>query len=73
VLILSPYHPKTFNAMEKNRPEFLQLEKTFRDIAAQTGVEIIGSYNPNIAQCDKGEFFDGMHPKASCMLKILKP
>jgi hypothetical protein len=35
-------------------------------------LELDGSFSPEIAGCAEGEFFDGMHPRASCMEHILK-
>lgn len=71
VLILSPYHPKLFLRMKQEVPYILEIEKTFKEIAKLTGVKIIGSYNPITCGCTFEDFYDGMHPKESCMNKIL--
>lgn len=70
-LILSPYHPKAFREIQLNRLNFIEIEKTFRDISRRTKVNIIGSYNPKLSNCAAEEFYDGMHPRESCMTKIL--
>jgi hypothetical protein len=37
------------------------------------GVKVIGSYNPVQVGCDVTDFYDGMHPTASGMKKVLEP
>ena len=69
-LILSPYHPEIYSLMRSQKPIFLEIENKFRDFADQNNIEIIGSYDPNTFGCQSDEFFDGMHPKSSCMGKI---
>ena len=71
VLLLAPYHPDLFLRMQKERPIFLELEQKFRDIAFQQEIQIIGSYDPNIVGCTSDEFYDAMHPKESCMQKVV--
>lgn len=71
VLVLAPYHPRLYRFMQAQRPEFLSLERSFRDIAKQSGVEIVGSYDPGKVSCTADEFYDGMHPRPSCMRKVL--
>lgn len=70
-LILSPYHPKVYKAMQEKNMVYLQIEQMYKDIATRTGVHIVGSYNPAQVGCSKFEFYDGMHPKESCMKKLL--
>ncbi len=70
-LILSPYHPKAYTAMQQKNLVYLQIEQMFRDIAIRTGVQIVGSYDPTQIGCNEMEFYDGMHPKGSCLKKVL--
>jgi len=70
--ILSPYHPKVYSFMKSERPIFLELEKRFRQIASDSNVSIIGSYDPHMVGCFANEFYDGMHPDEDCMFKILQ-
>lgn len=72
VLVLSPYHPYLYEEMRLQKPIFLQIEKNFRDFAKLHNVKIIGSYNPKIVGCTSVDFYDGMHPKDTCMKKVLK-
>jgi peptidoglycan/LPS O-acetylase OafA/YrhL len=71
VLVLAPYHPKLFEFMKNHRREFLDIEKQFRDLSYRLGVHIVGSYDPSRVGCKSEEFYDGMHPKDSCMKKVL--
>ena len=71
VLVLSPYHPKLFEIMQRERPEFVQIEGEFRRIAEMMEVPIIGSYDGAEAGCNSVDFYDGMHPRERCMRKIV--
>lgn len=69
-LILSPYHPDMYARMDSQKPIFLEIEKWFRQFSKEHNIEIIGSYDPVQIGCDENEFYDGMHPKPSCMAKV---
>jgi hypothetical protein len=70
-LVLSPYHPDLYLRMEKEKPIFLKIEEDFRQIALDNDTNVLGSYNPLVVGCTAVEFYDGMHPKGSCMTKVL--
>ena len=38
--------------------------------AYKNKIQIIGSYDGGFVGCDGNEFFDGMHPKNSCIMKL---
>jgi peptidoglycan/LPS O-acetylase OafA/YrhL len=69
-LVLSPYHPDVFALMEKKKPIFLDIENWFRRFAQDNKIEVVGSYDATSVGCKRGEFYDGMHPKSSCMQKL---
>jgi peptidoglycan/LPS O-acetylase OafA/YrhL len=69
-LVLSPYHPQLYDLMRLEDRKFLEIESIFREIAALSGATVIGSYDPVRCGCSSEEFYDGMHPKDSCMEKI---
>ncbi len=71
-LILSPYHPGLFKMMETDKPIFLEIENNYKAFAAKNDIEIIGSYNGKDLGCKNDEFYDGQHPKSSCMHKVFK-
>ena len=33
-------------------------------------ITIVGSYDPSKLGCEDKDFYDGLHPKSSCMKKI---
>lgn len=72
LLVLSPYHPAVYALMEKERPEFLAIENSFVEMGRRQGVKVVGSYNPAAVGCSAADFYDGMHPKDSCMKKVLR-
>jgi len=71
VIVLSPYHPDLFQRIKREKPEFLKVENAYRKIASDMNIPIVGSYDGALVGCDATEFYDGMHPKESCMKKAL--
>lgn len=69
-LVLSPYHPDLFKMMKLDKPIFLDIENWFKKFGKKNNINVIGSYNPATINCQKEEFYDGMHPKISCMKKL---
>jgi hypothetical protein len=72
ILVLSPYHPKLYNFMKSEDQKFISIENDFRNLSHKLDVKIIGSYDPEKVGCDSTEFFDAMHPKDSCMNKVIQ-
>ena len=71
ILVLTPYEQDSYNITVKYNPRYLEMENKFLDLAQKNNVQIVGSYNPNLFNCEKSEFYDYRHPKDSCMEKIL--
>ena len=69
-LVLPPYHPQLYQLMKTQKPIFLEIESWYRDFAEENELHIIGSYDGELAGCSENEFYDGMHPKNSCMNKL---
>ena len=69
-LVLSPYHPQLYQLMEAEKHIFLELESWYRDFAVENEIQIVGSYNGGLVGCNGDEFYDEMHPKNSCMIKL---
>jgi hypothetical protein len=70
-LVLSPYHPALYKKIKNEKNMFLFAEKIFYTLAKEKSIQIIGSYNPNNCGCSENDFFDGMHPKDSCINNII--
>ena len=69
-LILAPYHPELYKLMEQNKPIFVAIENKFREIALDHEIKIIGSYDGGKFGCKEEDFYDGIHPKASCINRL---
>jgi peptidoglycan/LPS O-acetylase OafA/YrhL len=72
VLVLVPYHPNLYSLMKNKNHKVIQMEAFFKEISAKHSVEIIGSYDPDAVGCKESEFFDGLHPKDTCMARLFK-
>ena len=70
-MLLTPYHPAAYDEILKNASVIIEMEKELRLIAKSKNIRIIGSYNPDRYDCQGPEFYDGAHPKDSCMKKII--
>ena len=69
--VLSPYHPKLYDLMKNKNQKFLEIEEEYRRLSKKIGITLLGSYDPQRVGCNANEFYDGMHPKAGCMKKVL--
>lgn len=72
ILVLSPFHPNVYDAMKINYREYLEIEDDFRSQASSVGIQVVGSFNPYPFNCSKSDFYDGMHPKRNCMVKVFE-
>lgn len=70
VIFLPPYHPKAYSLVIANVPLVKDVESYLRNLSQKESIELVGSYDPSKADCSQEEFFDGMHPKDSCVKKI---
>lgn len=70
ILVLSPYHLPSYELTIASKPFYLDLENKFKKLSEEIDIKIIGSYNPLKIPCNQNEFYDAMHPKDSCMIKI---
>jgi len=72
VLVLTPYYEPSFKLTINEMPVYLDIEKKFMKLASKHKIKIVGSYDPKLADCEIGEFYDSMHPKDDCMKKLIK-
>lgn len=75
VIFLAPYHPDAYSILV--RPEgpyrrVVDAETRVRSLAFAQAVPVLGSYNPAAAQCGREEFFDSMHARPACIVRILR-
>ena len=71
VLVLSPYHPSSYELTIKSMPYYLDMEKKFRQLANKYEIQILGSYDAKLSNCEEKEFLDYFHPDKACMKKIV--
>ena len=75
VILLSPYHPLTYDYVTEHADEFkgfLQTEPAVRKLASKHDIKVFGSYNPhNIPGVTEEDFYDGLHPSSDCLRKII--
>jgi hypothetical protein len=79
ILVLPPYHPTHYNQALKTQAKcrgsnskLLESEIEIRELAKRKKIRIIGSFDPEINDCKKDDFIDWIHPKESCMKKVLR-
>lgn len=72
ILVLSPYHSESYALTLKKIPHYQDVEKKFTRLAKEKSIKLIGSYSMEKTECEDDEFYNGDHPKSSCMTKIFK-
>lgn len=71
VLLMTPYHQNVWKlATSPNVGVMIATENIVRKMGIEIGVPVVGSYRPEVVGCTPDEFYDFMHPKASCVAKI---
>jgi peptidoglycan/LPS O-acetylase OafA/YrhL len=70
ILVFSPFHPVLFQKLSQD-PNFIYSQNRFIQLAKNKSISIIGSYNPEKCGCTISDFYDGMHPKDSCINNII--
>ena len=71
VIVLLPFHPASFKRLMEQFSIINNVELELRKFAADNGLQLIGSYNPGEVGCNKFGFWDGLHPKKSCVSKMI--
>ncbi len=73
VILLPPYHPVTYQRFQQSsRYRIVEtVETVLREWAVSEGIQVVGSYDPSRCGCSEEAFLDGMHPKPSCLRKII--
>ena len=69
-LLLSPYHPEFRAFAQEDYLVFSTAEHALLELAKQLKINVLGSFDPHEAKCVSNDFYDGMHPKESCLTKI---
>tara|TARA_B100001057_G_C22813870_1_gene936541 strand:- start:666 stop:1727 length:1062 start_codon:yes stop_codon:yes gene_type:complete len=68
--ILTPYHHNIWNNYQPTTQAMIETENIVKDISNILSVDIVGSFNPEKFNCDPNEFYDEMHVRKECLIKI---
>lgn len=68
-LVLPPYSTDLIEIYENKLKGHFEAEAIFKNFAIENNLKILGSYN--FKNCGVEEFFDGFHPSATCIGKVL--
>lgn len=73
VLFLTPYHPLTFNELNRSGkyPLLQQAQSEYEAMADQYGMQIVGSYNPSDCSLSEEDFWDGLHLHEIALARLL--
>jgi hypothetical protein len=71
-VLLVPYHPIVYSELiiSDKYKIIAESESSIRDVSMKYGVALAGSYDPQVNGCGPEDFYDGMHPKVSCLSKL---
>lgn len=71
VFLLTPYHPNAWaDKKSRNTLTMQSVEPVVRELARQLGVNVLGSYDPDVIGCNQNEFMDFMHATPDCLVRI---
>jgi hypothetical protein len=70
-ILLMPYHPTVFEgAADGPLHTIVAVEERLRQLAANHGVAMYGSYDPRRLGCSPEWFHDDMHPSKACVDRV---
>lgn len=71
VLLMTPYHQNVWMLeASPNVKAMVQTEQIVRKMGRELDVPVIGSFRPDLIGCSPNEFYDFMHPMASCVARF---
>ena len=71
IFVLIPYNPLVYDSqLQPFTTAITLIEPIVHQIAKSVGVQVIGSYNPHNIGCKADEFWDAIHPKPKCTMKL---
>ena len=70
-LLMTPYAPNVFKAdISETKAQLEHMEPVIRNLGNDLNLPVFGSFNAKTIGCSDNDFYDHMHPKASCLAKI---
>lgn len=72
IFYLPPYHSVMFEKIKSNSDYagIFETEKYLRDIANKYGIDVLGSYDPDVAGVTNLDFYDSLHAKPEAIKRI---
>lgn len=71
VLLMTPYHQNVWMLeASPNVKAMVATEKIVKKMGSDLNVSVVGSFQPDIAECLPDEFYDFMHPMPSCVARL---
>ena len=71
ILLMTPYHENVILAPKApNTIAIAATEPLVVQLARELDIKLIGSYDPKMFNCLRGEFYDFMHPTMDCLRKL---
>ena len=67
--MILPYHPYAYEKIIEKNKNYFEIEYILKSEDFNDNVKVLGSFNP-VFSCLDSEFYDGYHPKRSCLKKI---
>ena len=71
VFLLIPIYETSYELSLKESDLLIDIEEYFLKFANKNNIRVLGSYNPKLVFCEKNEFSGLIHPKISCINKII--
>ena len=71
VLLMTPYHQNVWTLeASPNVKAMVPTEIIVRKMGSELNVPVVGSFRPDVVGCAPDEFYDFMHPMASCVARF---
>lgn len=71
VFLMTPYHQNVWSLDDSpNVKAMVPTEEIVRRMASELNVPVVGSFRPDVLGCGPDEFYDFMHPMASCVARF---
>ena len=72
-LMFFPYHPIAYDVIADAEQYQVvpAIEQYLQAFADASGLSLRGSWDPSVNGCADIDFFDGLHPRESCVSKVL--
>lgn len=70
-IAMTPFHPEQFSGNDDFVDKVSLIEAEIRLLGQNNGINVIGSFRPDLYGCSEEDFLDAIHAKFSCIKKIV--